>query len=159
MQTRIGMNDSNRIKVVKILQRVLADEQVLLVKTKNYHWNVVGPHFNELHKFFDSQYEKLVEFVDHVAERIRALGEKTTGTMTELLEFSGLKEHPGFYPKSKVMIQNLLKDHEQMIRSLRRDLADCMDRYDDMGTSDFLTGLMEDHEKMAWMLRSFLEND
>jgi starvation-inducible DNA-binding protein len=55
------------------------------------------------------------------------------------------------------MIALLLADHETTIRNLRADLGTCADTYHDMGTSDFLTGLMERHEKMAWMLRSFIE--
>ena len=57
------------------------------------------------------------------------------------------------------MIANLLGDHEAIIRQLRSDLETCADKYHDIGTSDFLTGLMEQHEKMAWMLRAFLEDE
>ena len=55
------------------------------------------------------------------------------------------------------MLANLLADHEAVIRTLRGDLETVGDRYRDAGTNDFLTGLMEQHEKMAWMLRAFLE--
>jgi starvation-inducible DNA-binding protein len=55
------------------------------------------------------------------------------------------------------MIANLVDDHETVIRQLRNDLETCADKYHDMGTNDFLTGLMEQHEKMAWMLRAFLQ--
>lgn len=157
MKTQIGIQDKNRREVVKILHRILSDEYLLLIKTKNYHWNVVGPDFDELHKFFDAQYEKLSGFSDEVAERARSLGEKTIGTMAEFLKNSTLKETPGNYPPSKKMVENLLRDHESLIRHLRQDLNDCATRLEDMGTSDFLTGLMEEHEKMAWMLRSYLE--
>jgi starvation-inducible DNA-binding protein len=54
------------------------------------------------------------------------------------------------------MVANLVTDHETVIRNLRHDLRACDEEYDDMGTSDFLTGLMEIHEEMAWMLRAFL---
>ena len=54
------------------------------------------------------------------------------------------------------MLANLLADHEAIVQSLRGDLPTVMDKYDDAGTNDFLTGLMEKHEKMAWMLRAFV---
>ena len=54
------------------------------------------------------------------------------------------------------MLSDLLADHETIIRQLRADLAVTMDKHGDAGTSDFLTGVMEKHEKMAWMLRAFL---
>ena len=60
--------------MVKILSTLLSDEYVLYTKTKNYHWNIVGPQFNDLHKFFGTQYEELDEVVDDVVERIRSLG-------------------------------------------------------------------------------------
>jgi starvation-inducible DNA-binding protein len=157
MKPSIGISDSNRQSVVKILNTLLADEYLLYTKTRNYHWNVVGPQFNDLHKFFESQYEEIDDIIDEVAERSRALGGKAAGTLAEFSQQSRLKEHPGQYPEAHAMLANLLADHEAVIQSLRGDLPTVMDKYDDAGTNDFLTGLMEKHEKMAWMLRAFLE--
>jgi starvation-inducible DNA-binding protein len=157
MKPEIGLLDKNRDAVVKILNTTLSDEMVLLVKTRNYHWNVTGPQFNDLHKFLDAQYEELNEIVDDVAERARALGGMAFGTMGEFAKQSRLKEHPGQHPSPKSMLSNLLGDQEAVIRTLRADLAICQDTHGDAGTADFLTGLLEQHEKMAWMLRSFLE--
>ena len=157
MKPSIGISHANRQAVVKILNSLLADEYVLYTKTRNYHWNVVGPQFNDLHKFFEAQYEELDDIVDDVAERSRALGGNAVATLAEFAQVSRLKEHPGQYPTADAMLANLLADHEAVIQSLRSDLATAMDKYADAGTSDFLTGLMEKHEKMAWMLRAFLE--
>ena len=71
MKPNIGITDTNRESVVQILNTLLSDEYLLYTKTRNYHWNVVGPQFNDLHKFFEAQYEELNEFVDEVAERAR----------------------------------------------------------------------------------------
>jgi starvation-inducible DNA-binding protein len=92
-----------------------------------------------------------------VAERARALGGPALGTLAEFLQRTRLKEQPDTYPGAKEMIANLLADHDAIIRTLRVDLETCADRYQDIGTNDFLTGLMEKHEKMAWMLRACLE--
>jgi len=151
----IGIRDKNRKAVVGILNRILADEYVLYTKTRNYHWNVKGPHFSELHKFFESQYKELDEIIDETAERARSLGGDSFGTLKEFLAETRLTEKPGDDPEEKKMIANLSADHETLIRQLREDLEACADTYQDMGTSDYLTGLMERHEKMAWMLRSF----
>jgi starvation-inducible DNA-binding protein len=157
MTLNIGLSESNRDGVVKILNNVLADEYVLYTKTRNYHWNVVGPQFNDLHKFFEQQYEALNEMVDDVAERARSLGGKAYGTLTEFSQHSRLKEQPGRQPAALTMVANLQADHEAMIRTLRADLETVMEKHNDAGTNDFLTGLMEKHEKMAWMLRSYNE--
>lgn len=157
MKPEIGLLDKNRDAVVKILNTTLSDEMVLLVKTRNYHWNVTGPQFNDLHKFLDGQYGELNEIVDDIAERARTLGGMAFGTMGEFQKQSRLKEHPGQHPSPKSMLNNLLSDHEAVIRTLRADLVICQDTHGDAGTADFLTGLLTQHEKMAWMLRSFLE--
>ena len=57
------------------------------------------------------------------------------------------------------MVAQLMMDHEQIVRNLREHIDACSDTYKDQGTADFLTGLMEEHEKMAWMLRSFIEGE
>ncbi len=156
MKTNIGIEDKNRKEVVSILNTLLSGEYVLYTKTRNFHCNIIGPQFNDLHKFFESQYEELDGIVDDVAERARALGARAFGSLSEFLKASSIKERPGEVLDARGMLSQLLSDHEMIIRSLRVELKSC-ESYGDTGTSDFLTGLMEKHEKMAWMLRSFLE--
>jgi starvation-inducible DNA-binding protein len=156
MTTNIGLSSEQRDGVVSVLGTLLADEYVLYTKTRNYHWNVVGPQFNDLHKFFEAQYEALDEFIDEVAERSRSLGGRALGTLAEFQQVTRLKEEPGRAPDARTMIGHLLADHEHLVRALRADLQTVLDEHGDAGTSDFLTGLMEKHEKMAWMLRAFL---
>jgi len=156
MNPRIGLKDAERAAVVDILNATLSDEVVLYVKTRNYHWNVVGSDFGELHKFFEDQYEKIEDFMDDTAERARALGGHALGTLAEFLKATRLEETPGKQPKAEAMVADLLADHEAIIQSLRTDLQACQDKHGDAGTADYLTGLMEEHEKMAWMLRSYL---
>jgi starvation-inducible DNA-binding protein len=159
MKPNIGLTEKQRSGVVEILNTLLADEFVLYTKTRNYHWNVVGLHFSELHAFFQQQYEALNDIVDDVAERVRAVGGRPVGTLGEFLKRTRLKEHPGKYPDARGMLAHLLEDHETIIRHLRTDVEACAEKYGDMGTSDFLTELLERHEKMAWMLRASLEEE
>lgn len=153
----LGLSAANTQGVAAILGRLLADEHVLYMRLRNYHWNVVGMSFGPLHALFQSQYEALADDIDEVAERIRMLGPSVPGTMTEFVQLASLAERPGELPDARGMIAQLVADHEAIIRHLRRDLRACDEQYDDMGTSDFLTGLMEKHEKMAWLLRAHLE--
>jgi starvation-inducible DNA-binding protein len=156
MEPNIGISAQNRKKIVDILARLVSDEYILYTKTRNYHWNVTGIQFNDLHKFFESQYEELDTVIDDVAERIRELGAKSIATLGEFIKNGKIKEEPGKYPDAKTMLTNLLHDHEYVTRTLRADVDVCT-KHNDAGTADFLTGLMEQHEKMAWMLRSFLD--
>jgi starvation-inducible DNA-binding protein len=155
-EPKIGIPEKNREGVIKILTMLLCDESVLATKTKKYHWNVVGSDFNELHEFFEEQYEQLDAAVDEIAERIRSLGGQAIGTLAEFSENARLKEDPGVYPDAQTMIANLLDSHESAIRTLREDVEQTEEKFDDMGTNDFLIDMMRKHEKMAWMLRAYL---
>ncbi|MEO7653353.1 MAG: DNA starvation/stationary phase protection protein, partial [Bryobacteraceae bacterium] len=121
---------------------------------RNYHWNVTGPHFAQLHLLFGKQYEEVDDVIDNAAERIRALGGNAPGTLAEFQKLARLKEEPGVLPAAEKMIQQLVANHEAVIRSLRADLKTVAAEFGDDGTADFLTGLMEQHEKMAWLLRA-----
>ena len=152
----IGLSPKEREGVARILNVLLSDEYLLYTKTRKYHWNVVGASFMEMHKLFESQYEALDGFVDDIAERARSIGAAALGTMREILDNTRLKE-AAKNPEAEAMIAVLLADHERIIQSLRADLETVQNKYHDMGTTDFLTGLMEKHEKMAWMLRAYLQ--
>lgn len=156
METNIGLAINSRHKVIEILDNIIADQYILYTKTRNYHWNVIGEDFPQYHKLFEDQYSALDEDIDSVAERIRALGGKTPATLGEFLKSATLKEHPAKYPTAKTMIVNLLTDHETIICNLRKDIVSCS-KLDDAGTENFLTDLMEKHEKTAWILRAISE--
>ena len=112
-----------------------------------------GIGFHDFHALFKEQYEALFDIVDEVAERARAMGEPALGTMAEFLKHARLKEEPGKIPDALGMIKQLLADHETIIRQIRKDLEAC-EELGDMGSNNFLTDLMEKHEKIAWMLRA-----
>jgi starvation-inducible DNA-binding protein len=155
----IGLSEEQRQGVVELLNRDVADSYLLLVKTKKYHWDVVGPQFMTLHKLWETHYEALTANIDALAERVRTLGGYPLGTMKGFLEVASLEEHSGEVPAPTDMVANLLADHEAIVRNLREHIDQCSDNFSDQGTADFLTGLMEQHEEMAWMLRSFLEGE
>ncbi|MCH9632196.1 MAG: DNA protection during starvation protein 2 [Chlamydiae bacterium] len=157
MEPKIGIEKDSLKKSSDLLNRILADEMVLYVKTLNYHWNVRGHHFGPLHKLFKDQYEKLALWVDEIAERVRILGQDAPGTMKEFLELTHLEEHKGATPSEKEMLKSLLDDQEKIIVNLRKGVDLTGEEFHDMGTSDFLTQLMSDHEQIAWMTRAHLE--
>ncbi len=152
----IGLKEENIKNVSGALNNYLADLYVLVTKTKNYHWNMKGQHFYTYHKMLQEHYEALDEAVDEVAERIVMLGETAIGTLKEFSKKSVLKETPGEELSEKKMIQNLVKDHEQMIKGLRESIVLCQENKDE-GSADLLVGQLKFHEKTAWMLRSSLE--
>jgi starvation-inducible DNA-binding protein len=152
----VGLEEDKRGAIVETLNALLADEHVLYIKTRNYHWNVRGPRFNDLHKFFEAQYTEVADIIDEVAENARQFGGFAVATMSDFLQGSRLKEQPGEFPDDDTMIRNLLADHEAIIRQLRKDIDRATDQLGAPDAADFLTGVLEDHDKMAWMLRSYL---
>jgi starvation-inducible DNA-binding protein len=152
-QPNIGLTSDVRDPVVKILNAGLADEVVLSQKTRSIHWNRTGIGFLEIHILLESQYKQLSEIVDKIAERIRILGGIANGSFEEFLEQTQIEGRPAHIPD----IIHLLADHETMTRSLREVIRKCIEEYEDEGTVELLVGVMSLHEKMAWMLRSYIE--
>jgi starvation-inducible DNA-binding protein len=157
MSKEIGIPESSSHFVANGLSIILADENVLYIKTKNAHWNVEGADFLEKHKFFEGQSEELDIIIDQVAERIRSIGHYAPASLRSYLELTTLSEQSRSENDSHGFIKDLLYSHEAIIMHLRGKIKIIANDYNDIGSSDFITGLMEAHEKMAWFLRSHLK--
>lgn len=155
----IGLSEDQRQGVIELLNRDLADAYLVLIKTKKFHWDVVGPQFRSLHELWEEHYEALTVSIDAIAERVRALGGFPIGTAQDFLNYASIQEEPNTIPVATQMVSRLMEDHEAIIRNLREHVDACSEKFHDEGTADFLTGLMEEHEEMAWMLRSFIEGE
>ncbi|MGB8366801.1 MAG: DNA starvation/stationary phase protection protein [Candidatus Babeliales bacterium] len=149
----IGISTVNRQEISNHLNKLLANEFALFVKTNKYHWNVEGKHFGPLHALFQKQYEMIAQIIDGIAERIRSIGFKPIGTLAEFSKQMTISEEPGENPNAQEMLFNLLVDQQKIINQLRKDIGFAMEK-GDAGTNNFLTELIEKHEKMAWMLRA-----
>ena len=154
MTVNIGITEKNRQAVATSLNQLLADEHVLYNKTRNYHWSIEGPSFMEFHKLYEGQYTMLAEAIDEIAERIRTIGHFAEGRLKELIKLASLEE-PEAPTDQASQIANLIDDHETLIIRLRKLIEDFDEKHKDIGSSDFVTGLLKQHEKMAWMLRSY----
>jgi len=154
MKPAIGISDHDLEEITTLLNTLLADEYVLFTKTRNAHWNIIGLSFYEMHKLFQAQYEALDVMIDDIAERVRSLGHFALGSLRDFLQVTNLTEEKDDFSSAKQMIQSLLNDHEAIIRMIRTLIIPVADKYKDVGTADFVTGLLEQHEKISWMLRS-----
>ncbi len=153
----IGLTADTRRAVVATLSGILADQHVLYIKTRNFHWNLRGGRFHTLHAFYEEQYNALAAAIDETAERVRMLGLPSSGSMREFLDLATLSEEPGRLVSGETTLALLAADHEACARTLREAIEEMDETLGDAGTADFLTGLLQQHEKTAWMLRSFLE--
>jgi len=157
MKTNIGISEENRSAVAAQLGKLLADEFVLYTKTRNAHWNVEGVNFHSMHIFFEKQYGELDELMDSVAERIRKIGHYAPATVAQFLQLTHLTEQTDRKNDSLGFLKDLLADHDTIIEFLRSNIKPFADIFKDAGTSDYITGLMEKHEEMAWMIRSYMK--
>jgi starvation-inducible DNA-binding protein len=157
MKAEIGIILANSAEVAQSLNRLLADEHLLYIKTRRAHWNVEGPDFLTIHRFFEEQYKQLEQLIDDVAERIRTIGHYTEATLAGFLKETHLTEETREKNNSLGFIKSLLADHQTIIIHLRENIDRYNEEWKDAGTSDFITGLMETHEKMAWMLGAHLK--
>lgn len=156
MKPTIGIAINGTEEISTFLNLLLADEYVLYTKTRNAHWNVSRSGFYELHKFFEIQYEVLNGMIDDIAERIHTLGHFALGSLKDFLSVAQISEENYDFGNSTEIIQMLIADHETIIRTIRNEIISTSGKHNDHVTTDFVTGLMEQHEKMAWMLRAFL---
>ena len=153
-QMNIGLNKDDCEHIAVGLKHLLADTYTLYLKTHNFHWNVVGPQFRELHLMFEEQYTELATAVDDIAERIRALGSPAPGTYSEMGALTVIEETPGV-PSSESMIKTLTEDNEAVVRTARQVLEQAQGAGDESSAS-LIGDRMVIHEKTAWMLRSLM---
>jgi starvation-inducible DNA-binding protein len=145
------MTNSN---IIKTLESTLANSYALAIKTQNYHWNVTGPNFKQLHLLFEEQYNDILTAIDDIAERIRTLGSKVDGNL------SFYKENSKYKPANadlsdKEMIKDLINDNESISVDLN-DFIKIAQENNDEATADLYIQRVQIHEKAAWMLRSSL---
>lgn len=148
----IGINEKDRIRIAEGLKRLLADSYTLYLQTHNFHWNVTGPQFRELHLMFEEHYTELALAVDEVAERIRTLDVVAPGTYKAFAALSSIKEVEAV-PASKEMVTILTQGHEQVVKTCREVLAPAQEAGDE-STAALVSDRMRIHEKTAWMLRA-----
>lgn len=142
-------------QIVQKLSELLASNYTLYLKTQNFHWNVRGPFFQQLHTMFELQYDELAIANDQIAERIRALGVLAPGSAAKFAKLSFIEESEEDV-KAEKMVKILLEDNELLTQKIRELLVIAGDAGDD-ATGDLLGPRMSSHEKTSWMLRAFLE--
>ena len=151
----IGISDTDRAAVAGALSRLLADTYTLYLKTHNYHWNVTGQRFRDLHLMFEEQYNELALAVDNVAERIRTLGAKAPGSYAAFAKLSSIADADDEQgpPSAEEMLKHLADDNAGVVRTAREAL-ELAEKANDESSASLISDRMVTHEKSAWMLRS-----
>jgi len=152
MDINIGIDANAREASALALSKLLASTYTLYLKTHGYHWNVEGPHFQQLHIQFMEQYTEMWTAVDELAERIRALGHYAPTSYAAMSKLSAVTEETGT-PDWRQMVTTLASGHEQVAK-IARDVLRTAEEANDDATADVVTPRITLHEKTAWMLRA-----
>ncbi len=149
-----GLSAEYRDEMSDSLTEVLAATYRLTIKSHIYHWNVVGPLFKPLHELTEEHYGELFAAADIIAERIRALGHLAPDRLAEAAQFAP-KGNSVEKMSAGAMVEDLIKDHEAAVRTMREAAGKAGDN-DDLVTEDMLTARLTFHEKALWMLRAHI---
>ena len=145
-------------KLFKLLSDAQASLFVLFQKTWIYHWDVVGPDFQQLHTLFGGQYETMFEEIDTLTEHMRYLGMKPVSTLTRVTEVSQIDQASNSAQDIDAMeMVRQLRDDNKKIVEIFADVSEEADSQRQFATSNLVQSLMETHGKFHWMLRSVLE--
>lgn len=140
--------------VINSLNKVLSSTYGLYLKTQNYHWNVTGTHFHDLHILFESQYASLAQAVDIIAEQIRANGHKAPATFKMYLSLSVVDEGNEEFTWQE-MVQDLYQSH-LLLSKLLKDGLEITAKANDQVVNDLYLQRLAEHQKAAWMLKSIV---
>ncbi|RFC54959.1 Dps family protein [Brumimicrobium aurantiacum] len=153
----LGFDSEESERVVENLNSLLANLHVHYQKLRNYHWNVTGGEFFDIHETTEAEYTEVVGEIDEIAERIRVFGATPISTLKEYLEVSEIEE-TGTDLSSKEIIEEILRDYE-ILFSFMVETIETAREIGDISTDDLVTGFMRRREKMHWMLSSFNKED
>lgn len=151
---KLGWSTEEADKITHALNSVLANYSIHFQKLRNFHWNVKGSDFFDLHAEFESQYKEALENIDEIAERIRIFSETPFSNMQEYLRHSEIKE-ASTDVTSDLMIRELLNDYRVLLQYMSA-VIEIAGEQQDAGTENLIKGFIRKIEKHHWMLTSFL---
>ena len=146
----LGLDEKKTTNTVKELNILLADYHLYYQKLRNFHWNVIGKNFFDLHEKFEELYDDAKLKVDDIAERILTLRFQPTSNLSDYLKASNIKESKSDISDSK-MIEILLDDHGTLLKQMRK-VTEVAEKGGDEGTIDLIGAYIRELEKTSWLL-------
>ncbi|MDT0689788.1 Dps family protein [Salegentibacter sp. F188] len=146
----LGLDNAKTEKTVEQLNVLLADYHLYYQKLRNFHWNVIGKNFFDLHEKFEELYDDAKLKVDELAERILTLRHQPTSNLSEYLKLSNIKESESQLTDYD-MIKILLEDHRILLNQMRQ-VIEVAEAGGDEGTIDLIGAYIRELEKTSWML-------
>lgn len=151
---KLGWTAKETDKISNALNDLLANYSVHYQKLRNYHWNVKGSDFFDLHEQFEKQYNEALLHIDDIAERIRIFQEVPLSTMKEYLDTSEIKE-TGTNLESDLMVREILSDYTILLNYMFK-VVEVAVAQEDSGTEEMVKRFINSIEKHHWMLSAFM---
>ncbi|MCF8226852.1 MAG: DNA starvation/stationary phase protection protein [Bacteroidales bacterium] len=151
---KLGFSSMDTAEMVTTMNELIANYHVFYQKLRNYHWNVTGPDFFDLHEKFEELYTTAVTDIDEIAEKIRVFGATPLSTLTDYLQTSEIRE-TGSKLTAIEMTREVLSDIETL-DSFMLEVADAAGNVGDTATMDMMNSMMRRIEKEHWMLTAWL---
>lgn len=151
---KLGWTAKETDKISTALNDLLANYSVHYQKLRNYHWNVKGSDFFDLHEQFEAQYNEALQHIDEIAERIRIFQETPLSTMKDYLEVSEIKETSSNL-ESDLMVREILSDYTILLKYMF-NVVEVAVAQEDSGTEEMVKRFINTKEKHHWMLTAFL---
>ncbi|MEM6396836.1 MAG: DNA starvation/stationary phase protection protein [Bacteroidota bacterium] len=152
----LGFKPGQTDRTVDALNNLLADYHIYYQNLRNFHWNVSGENFFDLHEKFETLYTVARDRIDEIAERILTLRERPVSTMSDYLKRADVDEY-GTITNSNEMVEKILANHATIIQTMRGVLKEA-NEISDEGTIDMVGSFLADIEKSSWMLDAWLKN-
>lgn len=152
----LNMQNENILPVAKELNQLLADYHIYYQKLRNFHWNIVGKNFFELHSKFEEMYGDARVKVDEIAERILTLQYHPISRYSRYLKIAEISEESPFQTDTD-MIYILLDDHKILLKQMSRVIKKAEEANDE-GTIDLMGGYIASLEKTSWMLNAWAKS-
>jgi starvation-inducible DNA-binding protein len=159
--TRVAVSDQTRAlsnlspqgieEISASLRELLADVFALYVKTKNFHWHMVGPHFRDYHLMLDDHGDQIFAMTDDVAERIRKLGGVALRSIGDIARTQRLQDSDEASLAPEAMLKQLLSDNQELTKYLRATHEVC-DQHGDVATASLIENWIDETERRSWFL-------
>ena len=146
----LGLKKEEVANTAKALNLLLANYQLYYQNLRNFHWNITGDNFFDLHEKFEELYEDARLKIDEIAERLLTLRLRPMSTMSAYLEAAEIEE-AGKILGAKEMVSTILENHRILITNMRTIISRAGE-IEDEGTIDMIGGFLSGMEKKSWML-------
>lgn len=153
--TRLGYKPMETVEIVEAMNGLLANYSVHYQNLRNFHWNVKGAEFFDVHEKFEDQYNAAKVAIDDIAERIRVFNQTPLSRMSDYLKVSDIEEADTEL-EAMDMVKYIVKDYEILLEHLFNVVEVAIEN-GDIGTEDLVKGLIRDVEKNHWMMSSFIQ--